>query len=233
MRLQWLPFVLVLGLFAVFLIDPTSGWPVQQFLVFGPHAREEGSRLSELLLENAALRAGLAELKEVAKNLPFEERSYQRVFIYSRYPFNLRNEILINAGESSWIKVGKPAVLLPAASNGTFAPPLLVGKVVKVFEDSAVVQTLFDPTLQIPARVGDASVDALFQGGAEPRLTLIEKKAIVRVGEVAYAATSGLPYGLVLGTVRDVRLSADALFQEAVLDVPYDLNKLRTLSVLR
>src|SRR5689334_2713591 len=51
--------------------------------------------------------------------------------VYSRYPFNLKNEILIAAGGNDGVKVGDVALF-----QGS-----LLGSVEKVFSDSALVQT--------------------------------------------------------------------------------------------
>ena len=93
--------------------------------------------------------------------------------------------------------------------------------------------TVFDTGWQSAVRVGPRGVDALFKGGNEPILALVEKNAGLLEGDIIYTAAPGFPYGLPLGEVREPRLAADQLFKEAKVSFPYETGKLRTVLVLQ
>ena len=181
----------------------------------------------DLLIENEALKAELAELEELRKHLPDRMPAGSLpVFIYSRYPLNFKNELIVSAGENDGVKEGMIAVL-PGRSGDS----VLVGRVAQVFPETSLVLTLFDPRFQTAVRVGERT-EALFSGGSEPKATLIPKKDEVKEGDVVSAAGAGFPYALAIGEVARMLPASDQLFQEAAVRLPYDSNELRSLILL-
>jgi cell shape-determining protein MreC len=141
--------------------------------------------------------------------------------VYSQYPLNLKNQLSIAAGTAEGIREGDIAL-----SNG-----YLVGIVEKTFENSALVQTIFDKRFQEPVRVGTAGADALLRGGSDPELTLIPMDAAVSEGDKVYAAASGMPYGTPLGALRGLHDAGDKVFRSATLSVPYNIASLKELTI--
>lgn len=179
---------------------------------------------SELLAENQALKAEVAALAEVKRIWETADAAGALpAAVLSRYPLNFKDRILVNVGQSSGVSAGQAAVL---------PERILIGKVEKVFPGSASVQTVFDPGFQAAVRIGVAGVEALFEGGGEPKLALIPKDAEVRSGDIVYTADPNLPYGLPVGEVREIRFSEEELFREATLKFAYDLNGLRAVLLL-
>ncbi len=216
---------IVLTAIAIFLlIFPVSAWPLQSWLRFGWGGRPVGGEAIPTNIEVQDLRSRLDALSSATTFLPAEKSDYAAAFIYSRYPFNFKNEILVSAGEKSGVKTGA-VVAIPGNGNSTS----LLGRVTSIWPDKALVQTVFDPRFQLAVRVGSSGADALLSGGSEPRLTLIAKNAAVKEGDTVYSAADDLPYGLPIGSIRSITLSSDELFREAVLDLPYDLNSLRVV----
>jgi len=76
-------------------------------------------------------------------------------------------------------------------------------------------------------------VDALLSGGAEPQVTLIPGKSKVVSGDIVYSAAAGSPYGLPIGDLGVIKSSADRLFIEAGLNLPYDLNEIKLVSIVK
>jgi cell shape-determining protein MreC len=132
--------------------------------------------------------------------------------VYSRYPLNLKNEVLVAAGEKDGVKVGDTALF-----QGS-----ILGSVEKVFHDSALVETIFDSRFKTPVRVGSLGVDALLVGGPEPQLTLISRNATVGENDEVYVAGAEFPYGAVVGSLRDLRNTADNIYRAATLRVFYN-----------
>lgn len=218
MRGRQIP-LLILVVLAAFLLffETPSGWRARNYLEgnFRGGASDEKS----LALENGALKAGLAELRLVRAELPQAQKNYLRAMVYSRYPMNFKNEILLNAGKKEGVAAGK-AVLFGGA---------LIGKVERVFDDSSLVETIFDNRFQASARVGPFGVDALFKGGSFPKVALMPLNAQISPGDIIYSASPDFPYGLPIGEVNKIEISSDKLFKEASLNFAYDINGVRTV----
>ncbi len=136
----------------------------------------------------------------------------RNVPVYSRYPFNLKNEFLLAVGEDQHVEAGDVALY-----QGS-----VFGSVEKVFKGSALVQTVFDSRTKIPVRIGAAGADARLVGGPEPRLTLIPKAADISENAAVYAAGVGWPYGAPLGTLRGLEDAPDNIYRIGTLRVFYN-----------
>ena len=145
-----------------------------------------------------------------------------KVHVYSQYPLNLKNQLSIAAGYLDGISDGDISL-----SNG-----YLVGIVEKVFERSALVQTLFDKRFQAPVRIGASGADALLRGGNDPELTLIPAHTAISEGDEVYAAAAGMPYGAAIGSLRGLHDSGDKVFREASLSVPYNIGSMEELTII-
>lgn len=148
---------------------------------------------------------------------------FPEVRIFSSYPFNNRGEISITAGARQGMIEGMSV---------TVDGRLLIGKVVKVFDNYSIVRTFFHSGWQIPVRVGQGEINALLEGGTTPQLTMIEKDKNFMTDEWVYSASQDFPYGLAIGKTRALSDSSTAVFKEAELDLPYNFNDLRILKIL-
>ncbi len=146
----------------------------------------------------------------------------QVVPVYSRYPFNLKNEILVAAGAGSGIKAGDAA----------FFQGSILGTVEKVFAGSALIQTIFDARFKAPVRIGAEGVDALLVGGPEPQLTLIPADAKVQANDQVYSSGQDLPYGSELGTIGYLADSPNTLFKEGGLKVFYNPAEMNEVTIV-
>lgn len=171
----------------------------------------------DLLLENQSLRAQLLEAEVDPKNTLIEKDSYILARVYSEYPFNNADKILVTAGKRDGIVVG----------SAVFASPgIYVGVVTAVSERSAQVRTIFDPGWEIPVYIGEETVNALLIGGYRPELTLIDKEGHVASGDTVYAAGKDFPYGATIGFVDDIVSQANDRFEDGHVTVPYTRNTL-------
>jgi rod shape-determining protein MreC len=199
-------------------LEPQYGARVRAWLA--PLAVPQASS-SVLAAENEELKAELATLARVAAQLPSSSPAYLPAMVYSRYPFNFKNEFLVDAGTHEGITAGKAV---------TFQG-ILVGIVLKTFPDSALVRTVFDGNFKIPVRVGASGNDGLLVGGASPSVASMAKSAAVHAGDIVYAAAEGLPYGLPVAVVQSTSTSADNLFEEAALSFAYDVNNVQVVAI--
>ena len=214
-------YLLTLILAGVIVFAPSVGWRLRAFFA----ARPSGD-VDALRAENLNLQAELAQYATVARELPRVPDAYLPAMIYSRYPTNARNEFLVNVGAREGVVPGKAVV-----AGGASSSYVLVGRIQDVFEDTASVETVFDPGFRVPVRIGSHGYDGLFIGGAYPKVASIAKNVPIGVGDVVVSADPSLPYGLPIASVAGVAISSDALFQEATLDFTYDAGALQAVLV--
>lgn len=170
----------------------------------------------------AALKSQLARHEVAQYQLPDFPKKTMLVEVYSRYPFGLKSEFLVNAGEKDGVRTGQPALF-----RGVF-----VGVVTKIFDRAAIVEALFDARAKYAVRIGKKGVDALLEGGTTPHLTLIANDAEIEPGASIYSAAPSIPYGLPIGEVKDVRAGRNGLFQEAAVTMPYRIGEIRVLEIM-
>jgi cell shape-determining protein MreC len=208
---------------AIIVFVPQWGWSLRA--MFSPSVHEN---TQDLVAEEESLKAQLAQYQVVAEQLPNSLPNYARAMVYSRYPTNFRNELLIDAGAHEGISVGKAVVIQAATSSY-----VLIGRIQSVSNDMAVVQTVFDPAFKMPVRVGSHGYDGLLIGGVSPRVASILKKVAVQAGDIVVSADTVLPYGLPVAEVSNVAISSDNLFQDASLNFAYDINGVQTVLIAK
>lgn len=172
-------------------------------------------QLSTLELENQSLRAQLHQAKTNPSLIKERGATYVVASVYSSYPLNSADRILVGAGSDAGLAVGDIVEV---------GQDIFLGTVVKVTAGASEVQTLFDPAVQIPVKIGGSRVDSLLVGGHQPKLTLISKRKLPNSGETVITASKPYPYGLTVGTVGDTTNSDRDLFSEAGLVTPYVLS---------
>jgi rod shape-determining protein MreC len=221
--------LIVILLFLIFFV-PSFGWTLRTWLspALGGSAESNNASTSPgesptLAAQNDALQAQLAALQVVASQLPTSTPNTIRAMVYSRYPMNFRNELLVNAGANVGVTSGA-AVMFQG---------MLIGQVLKVFPDESLVQTIFDNDLKMPVRIGASGTDGLLQGGADPVVGSIANTAAVAPGAIVYSAAPGIPYAQPIAGVVATSTSADSLFQQATLSFPYDINNVETVLIMK
>jgi rod shape-determining protein MreC len=171
--------------------------------------------------ENLRLKQENEELRAQIQKSQISNNDYSLIKVFSTYPFNIKNQITINAGEKQGIKKSAAVIL---------KQDILVGQVVEVFENYSVVRTIFEPDWQLPVRIGKDEINALFQGGTEPKVNLIDKEKPLQVGDVVYSASREFPYGLKIGEISEIKETSAGVFKEAILKMPFNVNELREVS---
>lgn len=180
--------------------------------------------------ENAHLKSllTLRDSQFSVRGLPFETTV---AHVYSRYPVNFKNELILNKGGNEGVKINSvlvaPAVQASSSSSALF----FVGRVSSVLKSKSFAETIFDYRFKDPVHIGSKKISGLLVGGLSPVITLIPKDASVSPGDVVISASPDFPYGLVLGKVKEIRPSSDQLFKEASLELLYDINSLTAMAV--
>lgn len=216
----WILIVCVVIVLILIFFEPSYGWRLRSWL--SPKLTAQGDAVT-LAAQNEVLQAALAPLQSVADELPKNAEYETRAMVYVQYPFGFKNEMLVNAGSAQGVAVGKTVTF-----QGIF-----VGSVVQVFPNSAIVQTVFDPSFKMPVRIGKGGYDGLLVGGADPKATSIAKNSPLQSGDIIYTAAPGFPYGLPIGIVNATSTSVDNLFQETSLNFAYDINDVQTVLIER
>jgi cell shape-determining protein MreC len=225
-RQNW--FLSILAAAALFLlfIYPSFGWKIR--MILSPQSDQNSEHALEI--ENAALKADLAEFRILKERTPRYSGPMISAFVYSRYPFNLKSELTVDAGSDRSVQTGQAVVIASAASSSEVT---LVGKVKSTSQDASVIQTLFDSGFRLSVRIGDTGTSAILKGGPMPKLALVPKDAKVAEGDVVYSADTTLPFGLPVGILKDLRLSSDQLFEEADIDISYNPGELQAVFILQ
>jgi len=179
-------------------------------------------QLAELTLENQSLRGQLSELAHAPTRV-IDSVEYLRASVYSSYPFNNVDKVVINAGSAEGVRPG----MLVVARPGVF-----FGEVVSVDTHTSEVETVLSPSVRLEVRIGKGNISSLLEGGHEPRLTLISKKKPAATHEQVIIASKKYPAGLLLGTVGALTTSDDNLFEEAVLKLSYTVSELTEVFVV-
>lgn len=224
----WFLGILAFGIAMLLLLAPTLGAKLRNSLKVSDI---EQSQNSELSAENLVLKTKIAELQSLQNTRVSTNDNNSIVIaeVYSKYPFNIKNELLINAGEKDGIQNGD-TVLVP---NGTSSEGILLGRVTSITSESSVVQTIFDERWQSSVKIGKDGVEALLGGGFSPSLTLIAKDATIESGDAVFNADQAFPYGLSVATIDQVGISKDQVFKEAKLNFPYSESQIQNVRVLK
>ena len=207
--------IVILAFFVIF--RPSYGWWLKSFFEPKMGVKTE----ADLRLENENLKAEIAKLNLLKSQVPERTPGYFSAMVYSKYPFNFKNQFLVNIGKNEGVAPGAPVLF-----GG-----VLVGKVITVFDDSALAQTVFDEGFQLSVGIGNSGARALFKGGSLPKLSLISLSGSVGVGDAVYSVSPDFPYGVAIAEVDKVNLSNDRLFREAPLKFSYDLNEIKAVLV--
>jgi len=191
------------------------------FFIKKERSFDENLRLKQ---ENENLRAQIQKFQIPISNYQLQQKNYLIAKVFSTYPFNIKNKITINVGEKQGVKKMMTAIV---------GENLLLGQVVEIFENSSVIQTIFDPSWQLPVRIGKEEINGLFQGGNEPKVVLIEKEKAIQIGDIVYSASQEFPYGLKIGEISEIKETVAGAFKEAVLKIPFNVNELREVNVIQ
>ena len=218
-RFWFLGTVLLLLLIVIFFM-PTFALRLRGLLGPPPEPLPDAARLAA---ENASLAARLAVLENVARQLPTSTARTLPALVSASDPLNFKNEITVNAGSLQGVAVND-AVLFEGD---------LIGTVSAVAPQSSIVQTIFDPNFKLPVRIGNQGYSALLVGGPYPAVESILKSATIASGDVVFSVASSVPYGTAVGTIMNITLAPNNLFEEAQVALPYDMSNIQAVEIVQ
>lgn len=206
-----------------------------EFLFSIDEIKKENERLYYENLKLQGQKVTIEELKkendDLRKELDLAPRSdyeLEAALVIGR-DLQLGNEIIhINKGSKSGIEVGMPVIV----EKG-----IIVGVIKSVESNFSTVELLVGQETLIGAEVQETAAKGVVIGmyGTGVRLDKISQTESLSQGQSVI--TSGLggsfPRGLLIGYVNQPGVSADGLFQNATISLPFDLEKLRLVWVIK
>ena len=172
-----------------------------------------------------------AENNELRAELDFKEKSKLPSVgaeVVGKDISDTNEIVIINQGDAVGIKTDDPVI----NGNG-----ILVGEVANVRGDVSFVRLLNDDQSRVGATVlNNAGSMGVVEGGygISLRMDLIPRDEAVLVGDqiITSGLETGIPRGLLIGSVAEVENEPYKPFQQAVLTSATDLSKLNLVNVL-
>lgn len=181
-----------------------------------------------LKMENEELKAQVQKVNQfcLSANSDYSIKpnfqNYISARVLSNYPLNFKNIIEIDKGGNDGVKKEMIAV---------WRENILVGKVEEASEKSSAIKTLFDPSWQIPVKIGEEKINGLFKGGNDPQIDLIEKP--VKNGDPVFAALKDFSLDLKIGEIRDIKEGTGGVLRQATVKIPYNISEIELIYVIK
>lgn len=188
-------------------------------------------KINELSFDNARLLVSKNENIALRRSLNFKESSSFNLIpveILTADPTGFSQVVTVDKGSNAGLAVNSAAVV---------APGLLVGKVTRVYADSAEITLITDPKVIVNAEVADSGARGLVTGehGLGLSFGLVSQNELIKTAD--QVTTSGLagdlPRGLLIGQIESIQSSSSDLFQKAFVAPAADLRNLKFLFVIK
>jgi len=181
----------------------------------GPVNQNEYARL---VRENELLKFELQKQETKESN---KEGRMARV--YSRYPFNDKERMIIDLGESDGVDVGNPVL----TKEG-----YLIGRISDIRGSQSEVQTVYDPEWKSSVAVGNSGNKAVIKGSQPPKLELLPKEAEVKKDDPIFNIDPGYPYQNLIGRIGSINDVPEEIWRRASVQIPYNINDIDKVIVL-
>ncbi|MEX1014680.1 MAG: rod shape-determining protein MreC [Candidatus Paceibacterota bacterium] len=173
----------------------------------------------KIKLENQKLKS---EIENLEKSIISNRGEELEGFVYSRYPFSGKENIIINLGK----KDGVSEEMAVLTEEG-----FLLGKVINVNNFTSEIETIFNSEWKSSASVGLEN-KAVLIGGNNLKLDLVSKQALLSTGDEVLNSSSEFPFNSLIGFVNEVKNNSSDTWLEVSVNVPYSLNEVRKVIVL-
>jgi len=186
-------------------------------------------RNTELFIENSRLAEAFLENQRLRKMLGFS--------LYNDYDC-LPAKILGSAGHQSIHSIIIDAGMKDGISNNQpiVAPDGLVGKIIKVNQNSSIGQILKDRNFRVGARIQRSRVEGIVKWVGDDRCILSEvhRQADVKIGDVIITSGTSVlfPSGIKIGVVVSINNESSGLYQEVYLKPSVDFTKLEEVIII-
>lgn len=185
----------------------------------------------KLLAENAKLSDTKRQneiLKEQLNLLPREKFDLETAYVIGQDPNGLGSWVEISKGSDDGIEEGMPVIV----SNG-----ILIGKIDKIQKNSSQVVLMTNSQSKINSVTSESGTKGIVKGeyGLGIIFDMILQTDPISAGDKVITSGMGnnVPRGLFIGSVQDVKLSPDRLFQQATVISPIQFSRLEVVSVIK
>lgn len=231
------------GFFATPLMRHARGvvwdtWVRGNAKVFGINGIEISDSALETLaatsMENIRLKAELGDYTRLKAQLgspSFGSLTTIPASIIARPIDTLNSSYVINKGIADGIPNGAPVLV-----QGS----VLIGFTKELSEHSSIVQTVFHPSTSVTVETIPNAEEKVARGLLKSRhqtslsMETIPRDAPIAVGQkiVTSSNGTGIPYGMILGSVASLVSPEHEAYQSAVIDVPYDSDSINAVRIL-
>ena len=185
----------------------------------------------ELLAKNAMLNDMQNEntnLRDQLKLLPRNNYELVAATVVSQDPHSMGNWLEIDRGSDDGIVDGMPVIV---------SKSILVGRIQDVSAKRSKIMLLTNSKSTINVMTSQNSTKGVAKGeyGLAIIFDMILQTDTVAVGDDVVTSGIGgeMPRGLYIGSVQEVHISSDGLFQQAVVAAPLSVSKLQTVFVIK
>lgn len=191
--------------------------------------------ISNITMENIRLKAELSDYVRLKTQLgapAFHSYTTIPAQVIARPIDTLTSSYVINKGIVDGVSVHAPVLV-----NGS----VLLGFTKELSEHSAVVQTLFHPSTLVTVETVPSSEQKAARGLLKSHyqtslsIETIPRDSAIEIGQHIVTTNKGelLPYGMIIGSVASLINPENEAYQSAVVDVPYDIDEIDAVMVLR
>ena len=205
-------------------------------------------RYEALEAENAALKADIAEMEDVARQADSVSRENQRLramlefkethetyemvdaYIIGWHSTDWNSTYTINRGSNSGIDVNMCAI----TANGE-----VVGLVTEVGVNYAIVKTVLDSTLEISGTISTSGYNGMVSGGYIDghntllKMNYLPSDSIIRsADQVVTSGSTVYPRGLIIGNVVDAGYEDTGVAKFALLEPAADIDSLEQIFII-
>ena len=205
-------------------------------------------RYEALEAENAALKADIAEMEDVARQADSVSRENQRLramlqfkethetyemvdaYIIGWHSTDWNSTYTINRGSNSGIEINMCSV----TANGE-----VVGLVTEVGFNYAIVKTVLDSTLEISGTISDSGYNGMVSGGYIDghntllKMNYLPSDSIIRnQDQVVTSGSTVYPRGLIIGNVVDAGYEDTGVAKFALLEPAADIDSLEQIFII-
>ena len=205
-------------------------------------------RYEALEAENAALKADIAEMEDVARQADSVSRENQRLramlqfkethetyemvdaYIIGWHSTDWNSTYTINRGSNSGIEINMCSI----TANGE-----VVGLVTEVGLNYAIVKTVLDSTLEISGTISDSGYNGMVSGGYIDghntllKMNYLPSDSIIRnQDQVVTSGSTVYPRGLIIGNVVDAGYEDTGVAKFALLEPAADIDSLEQIFII-
>jgi len=174
--------------------------------------------LQELKKENEFLRDSLGLELEKDFDLIIAQVSQREIY---------QDTILINKGEKDCISKGWPVIT---------SQKILIGKVSEIFSNFSRVVLTFSAGSSVNVKIANKDTSGIARGVGDSKviLDLIPKESKIEKGDLIITDPSDgiIPKGLLVGRIGEIKISDIKPFQEAEIDILFELKNLDDVFVI-